>query len=172
MAFIDGTDLQARLKSEPLPVREACSICSDVAAALQFAHENGIIHCDLKPANVLVGTDQRVTVTDFGFACILSEASPPRRRSAGGTAGYMPPEIVESRCPPARSTDIYALGAMLWTLVTGRVPVDHGAVRAPRPELESIAETCRRCLAFEPEERFETMSDVIVAMTNSRAQRP
>jgi RNA polymerase sigma factor (sigma-70 family) len=164
MDFIDGTDLQTRLKSGPLPETEAVSIISDVASAVQHAHDHGIIHCDLKPANVLIGNGDRVFVTDFGFACILTDMSSASAQAIGGTAGYIAPEVLRHESEPTPAADIFALGAMLWTLVTGHVPLSLDEVRAEQHDAKPIEAICRRCLARKPADRFPAVTDVIDAL--------
>ena len=161
MEFIDGTDLQHRLKPGPLPTRDAIAICRDVAAAVQHAHEHGIIHCDLKPANVMLAADGRVVVTDFGFAHMLTERSDAATASIGGTAGFLPPELLNFSSHPTTSTDIYSLGALLWRMITGVVPDGVEDVHSNIGKTSSIAEVCRRCLARQPEERYTAVADFI-----------
>jgi len=164
MDFVAGSDLQTRLNSGPLPVTEAVSIFKDVASAVQHAHDQGIVHCDLKPANVLVGSRDHVFVTDFGFAQILADVSSARTQAIGGTAGYIPPEVLSLESSPTRAADIFALGALLWTLVTGHVPSSLDDVQAENPATKPIESICRRCLAEQPTDRFPAISDVIDAL--------
>ena len=164
MDFVGGCDLQTRLNTAPLPVAEAVSICKDVASAVQHAHDHGIVHCDLKPANVLVGSRDHVIVTDFGFARILADVGSTRTQAIGGTAGYIPPEVLNLESRPTRAADIFALGALLWTLVTGHVPAGHDDVQASNQAAKPIESICRRCLARQPADRFAAMADVMDAL--------
>lgn len=164
MDYVEGGDLQVRLKLGPLPLAEAVSILRQVGLAVQHAHEKGIIHCDLKPANVLIGNDGRVLVTDFGFAHILSDTSAAHPDATGGTLGFMAPEMLQLGCEPTPAADIFALGAMLWTLVTGRVPMSVDEVRAEHRDSKAIEAICRRCLASEPADRFATVSELMDAL--------
>lgn len=168
MDFVEGSDLQTRLKSGPLPVQEAISICKDVASAVQHAHEHGIVHCDLKPANVLIGSGERVFVTDFGFACILADSSSQRPQTIGGTAGYIAPEVMSLQSRPEPAADVFALGAMLWTLVAGHVPLSLDQVQTENQDVEPIAAICRRCLAEKPAERFPSVSDMIDSLKSAQ----
>jgi RNA polymerase sigma factor (sigma-70 family) len=160
MDYIDGADLQSRLTSGPLPVQQAVSILKHVASAVQHAHDHGVIHCDLKPANVLVGRGERVWVTDFGFACILNDTTTENPPGIGGTAGYMAPEMWSQAFEPGPAADVYALGAMLWTLVTGAIPFCRDEVRTENDDVKPLAKFCCRCLADRPEERFRSISDL------------
>ena len=161
MQLVDGVDLQSRLATGPLPVAEAISIVKHVAGAIQHAHDHGIVHCDLKPANVLVDSRNRVFVTDFGFAFILAEVSSARMNSIGGTEGYLPPEILQMRSPPTCAADIFALGALLWTLTTGKPPTERDDRETVNDAIESIESVCRRCLANDPKKRYPKASDLI-----------
>lgn len=164
MDFVPGGDLQARLKAGPLSVHEAVAICKDVASAVRHAHDHGIVHCDLTPANVLIGGDGQVYVTDFGFARILVDTSSPRLHAIGGTAGYIAPEVLSLQSRPAPAADIYALGALLWRLVTGHVPLSLDQVRTRHQDVQSIVVICRRCLAEKPAERYPSVSAMIEAL--------
>ncbi len=145
MELIDGMSLSRRIAIGPLEAIEAAEILREVAEAVQFAHEHGIVHHDLKPANILVDFDGQPHVTDFGLARrINSECGPlsPRAeppsvdvpsialgesgRHSGepiGTASYMPPEqAFGQRDQIGPHSDVYSLGATLYCLLTGRPP--------------------------------------------------
>lgn len=164
MEFVDGTDLQSRLDGGTLSPRESTALCKTVAKAAQHAHDRGIIHCDLKPGNVLVSADDRVCVSDFGFAHLLGDSA-PESKLIGGTAGYIAPEVLSLASPPTPASDVFALGAMLWMLVTKRLAGRPDEVIAPEPARKPVAEVCKRCLAADPSERYASMSDVIDALS-------
>ncbi|MFO0914189.1 MAG: protein kinase [Pirellulales bacterium] len=171
MEFVDGADLQTRLESGPLPPEQAVSMVLQVALAVQHAHDRGIVHCDLKPSNVLIGKDGRVFVTDFGFACILTDFSSVNPPSVGGTLGYIAPELLNLDAQPTTLADVYAFGALLWTLVTGQVPRDGEQLRSEQPDLSDVATVCSRCLADDPSDRYQSVAELIVAL-NGLASLP
>lgn len=125
MEFVDGMSLDQLLKKSPyghLDVEEASRILSAVGAAVEYAHENGVVHRDLKPGNVLVSTSGEVKVTDFGLAQMV--ACQERLTMTGecvGTPAYMSPEQVLGKGADQRS-DIYALGMIAFELATGKLP--------------------------------------------------
>ena len=161
MDFVDGIDLQSRLDEGPLPLGEVVSIVKQVASAVQHAHDHGIVHCDLKPGNVLVDSTNRVFVTDFGFAFILAGASRNITNSVGGTAGYIAPEILHLQSQPTRAADIYGLGVLLWTLATGKLPNGCDPLHTENDALSAMKSICRRCLASNPSERYPEVADLI-----------
>ena len=142
MELVEGDDLSQRIARGAIPVEEAVPLARQIAEALEAAHEQGIVHRDLKPANIKVRPDGTATVLDFGLAKAMEPAagsspnvsqSPtlttPAMTQAGmimGTAAYMSPEQARGR-PVNRRTDIWAVGCVLYEMLTGV------ADDAPRP---------------------------------------
>ena len=124
MPFLEGESLRARLERErQLPIEEALRITGEVGAALQAAHEVGIVHRDIKPENVLLTAD-RVWVVDFGIAKALADSEGERLTSTGlaiGTPAYMSPEQCSAEPVDARS-DQYSLASMLYEMLAGEPP--------------------------------------------------
>jgi Tol biopolymer transport system component/tRNA A-37 threonylcarbamoyl transferase component Bud32 len=136
MEMVPGEDLARRLERGPLPLEDAIAVAEQIAAAVQTAHEAGVIHRDLKPANIVLTADDQVKVLDFGLAKALETAvgagldsddsmhSPTltsARTQAGvilGTAAYMAPEQARGKAVDRRA-DVWAFGAVLWEMVTG-----------------------------------------------------
>jgi hypothetical protein len=165
MELVEGRSLSTLLTGGPLPWRPAVLIAAQVAAALAAAHERGVVHRDVKPANVMV-TASRVKLVDFGISAAVGE----RDSDPGlilGTPAYLAPErLAGGVVRPA--TDVYALGLLLYLMVAGRLPWRASTTTqmlrahvyqepAPLPAVpdlpEEVARLCRRCLAKQPGDR-------------------
>jgi eukaryotic-like serine/threonine-protein kinase len=124
MEYVDGRTLRDIVKTEgPMPPRRAMEIMADVCAALDFSHRNGIIHRDVKPANVMITRTGAVKVMDFGIARALGDGQAAVTQTAAviGTAQYLSPEQARGESVDARS-DVYATGCVLYELLTGEPP--------------------------------------------------
>jgi eukaryotic-like serine/threonine-protein kinase len=123
MELVPGTSLRAMISGKPLPTEQALDVARQIARALAYMHENRVVHRDLKPENILVTADGRVKILDFGIA--LDELSRrltwTRLSNAIGTPDFMAPEQVTGKRGDAR-TDVYALGTMLYEMLTGQLP--------------------------------------------------
>jgi serine/threonine protein kinase len=124
MAFVEGSSLAAQLNAGPLEPRESAEIMKQVAAAIQYAHDRGVIHRDLKPSNTLLDLERRPRITDFGLAKRVTDAEGMTRTGdVLGTPSYMPPEQAAGEIDAVGPTsDVYALGAVLYALLSGRPP--------------------------------------------------
>ncbi len=181
MNLVRGSDLAHIVRTRRVEVSEAVRWAIEICDALEHAHAKGIIHCDLKPANLVLDQDGCIRVTDFGLARSLTE---PMQWTAEieGTAPFMAPEQVSrSRGEIDERTDIYGIGAILFTLLTGRSPwigqtlpdiladvISDASVIPPtrlRPDLpEPISELCRKCLSKAPGDRYDSVQDVRFAL--------
>jgi eukaryotic-like serine/threonine-protein kinase len=133
MPVVDGETLRARLERErQLPLDDAIRIATEAASALAYAHRHGVIHRDIKPENILLH-DGRAVVADFGIALAVSAASGPRMTQTGlslGTPQYMAPEQAMGERQIDGRADVYALGAVLYELLTGEPPFSGATVQA------------------------------------------
>ncbi|PPK68123.1 Stk1 family PASTA domain-containing Ser/Thr kinase [Actinokineospora auranticolor] len=124
MEYVDGRTLRDIVKSEgPLPGQRAMEIMADVCAALDFSHRHGIVHRDVKPANVMITRSGAVKVMDFGIARAVADGQVAVTQTAAviGTAQYLSPEQARGEAVDARS-DVYATGCVLFELLTGEPP--------------------------------------------------
>ena len=129
MEFIEGETLERRLAREGSPsLDEARSWVYQLCDALAAAHDQGVLHCDLKPSNVMLTTDGRVKITDFGLAGVITALE--RRANKFGTAAYLAPERLTG-APPTCASDVYALGLLLLDLFVGNMAPPMGPERNP-----------------------------------------
>jgi serine/threonine-protein kinase len=171
--YIDGENLKEHVvRQGRLDVREALEIAVEVAHGLAFAHEQGLIHRDVKPQNVLLNGDGRAKVTDFGIARTLDVDGMTQTGTVLGTSNYIAPEQASGQRVDAHS-DVYALGAVLYELLAGEVPfpgesfvaVAMKHMHEPAPNLLDVrrdvplrvAAAVDRALEKDPEQRFPTM---------------
>src|SRR3989442_3823603 len=151
MEFVDGTPLDRVLEKGTLPLPRACAWTAHEAEALEGAHNRGVIHGDVKPANILITADGKVKLTDFGMARVA-------KRDSGdspllGTPAYWCPEQIMGRPQDARS-DIFSLGGVLYEMLTGQSPF----------HAESIQAVCTRVLSSAPLPPSQTNSSVPQAL--------
>ena len=124
MEYVDGEDLKQIIRSQtPLPMHRAVDIAIQMCAALGAAHRAGLVHCDVKPQNVLITADGRVKVADFGIARVLSQASTAMTDTVWGTPHYISPEQAAGESPTPAS-DVYAVGVIMYEMLTGRLPFE------------------------------------------------
>jgi WD40 repeat protein len=190
LEYVDGGSLAKKTAGIPQPVREAARLVELLARAVDHAHQNGIIHRDLTPGNVLLTADGAPKLTDFGLARSMSDAQKMTATGAiVGTPGYLAPEQAQaSKVAIGPATDIHALGAILFSLLTGRPPfqaatpletilqtIDKEAVRPMqlRPDTPVDLETiCLKCLQKEPSRRYATAADLADDLRRFLADEP
>ncbi len=174
MEYLEGDSLQKYCrKGFLLPLRKALFVVSEVALALDFAHRQGVIHRDVKPANIMVLKDGKVKVTDFGIAKAVS-SSQTKSGIVLGTPNYMSPEQINGHEIDGRS-DIFSLGVVFFELLTGVLPfhgknltnlfyqitqVKHPSPREINPKVPNpVEQIVDKALSKDPERRFQTCSD-------------
>jgi serine/threonine protein kinase len=180
MEYVDGEDLSRAIKSRArLPQAEALAIFRDVLKGLAFAHAKGLVHRDMKPSNVLIDKSGRARIMDFGIA-ILAGAAEKRLTAAGAAIGspwYMSPEQIERPQEVDQRTDIYALGIVLYEMLTGDVPFDgdtdftvqYHQIKTPPPDprkknaeiSEAMARIVLKALAKSPADRFQSCNEFL-----------
>jgi hypothetical protein len=183
MACYEGETLRARIRRGPLPVKDALAIGRQIATGLARAHERGIVHRDVKPANIFLTADGPVKVLDFGIVRLVAETH-LQVTHAGTTVGavaYMSPEQARGE-PVDRRADIWAIGVILYEMLTGRPPFDGQQdsvllqaiqTRDPeplgrlRPETpRALAELIERMLKKRPDDRLVNARDVADALAS------
>ena len=186
MELVEGRTLAEILATRgALPVAQALSVADSLLAALAAAHEQGLVHRDVKPANVLVGRNGRVKLADFGIAKAMQSATEGLTGTGQmiGTPAYLSPEQVEGRETTAR-TDLYAVGVVLYEMLTGAPPFggDHPLAVAlahrddPVPPIEerrsdvspALAAAVTRALEKDPQQRFESAAAMRAALADAR----
>ena len=196
MEYMPLGSLAERLERGPLPVTDAVKLIREIATGLVHAHGRGVLHCDLKPSNVMLDEDGRPRLADFGQSRLSHEQTPSL-----GTFFYMAPEQADSQAVPDARWDVYALGAILYQLITGKPPYQtaeclatltsqntlsdkltayrHFLETAPKPTDHrrvpgvdsALATIIRRCLAINPSHRYDNVQTVIDALEERDRRR-
>lgn len=196
MEYMESGALEDHLADGPLPVDQALTLFREVAIGLRHAHDKGVLHCDLKPANVLLDQDGKPRLADFGQSRLSHEQAP-----ALGTLFYMAPEQASLEAVPNAAWDVYALGALFYCMLTGAPPHRTSSTetsldgslaleerleryrdiieKSPVPREHRrvagmdrhLAEIIDRCLATDPKKRFANVQAVLDALERRRLRR-
>ncbi|MBK8002567.1 MAG: protein kinase [Gemmatimonadetes bacterium] len=185
MPYVEGESLRDRLTRETqLPVEDALRIATEVARALEYAHQTGVIHRDIKPENILLTRDGSTLVADFGIARALASGSDEGALTetglAVGTPAYMSPEQASGERNLDARTDVYALGTVLYEMLAGEPPFTGPTVQAiigkrlrgEVPDVRNaratvsrpVAEAVARALAPVPADRFASAAEMAKAL--------
>jgi serine/threonine protein kinase len=181
--YVPGNDLRKLVRtSGPLSTIDAAGIISQIACGLQHAHEQGLVHRDVKPGNILVTTEGLAKLSDLGLAGPLGGGGEddPRFGRIVGTADYLSPDLIQSPWEPKPSWDIYSLGCTLYYAVTGKVPFPGGTTadkaqahlqlrpldpRRLNPKLsDAFIDVIAQMMAKDPAERVPTAADVVARL--------
>ena len=168
LEYIEGSPIQG-----PMNEADAVRAALQIAAALEAAHAKGILHRDLKPGNILM-TASGAKLLDFGLAKLVSDDQATITIGVSGTPLYMSPEQAEGKTLDARS-DVFSFGAVLYELLAGRRAFNSLAAvlrDEPAPLTSAVAAIASRCLAKQPGQRFQTMTDVKTALLGIGHARP
>jgi len=177
MEYISGETLKDRILREPLPIENAVRIAAEIAEGLEHAHQNNLVHCDIKPHNILMTRAGRIKVTDFGIAKAVSSATMQHTSTIIGSVHYFSPEQAKGGAVGAKS-DIYSLGVVLYEMLTGTVPFngetpisialkhlqeDPPPIRELNPEVPPLLEAIvLKAMAKDVDHRFNDISEMIV----------
>jgi serine/threonine-protein kinase len=189
LEFVDGGSLDKKLDRQPQPPLAAAELVETLARAMHCAHQRGIVHRDLKPANVLLTSTGVPKITDFGLAKRLEAPGQTQSGAVMGTPSYMAPEQAAGKTREAGPlADVYALGAILYEMLTGQPPFQADTLvktieqvvsdepvapsrvreRVPR-DLETI---CLKCLQKEPKKRYASAAELAEDLRRFRADEP
>ena len=188
MEYIDGRDLRSLLAEHgKLPAAEALDIIQQACAGLAAAHEEGVIHRDLKPGNIMRDRNGRVVVMDFGLARTLEGGGMTQTGAMLGTMEYMSPEQAKAESLDERS-DLFTIGLILYELITGRTPyaaesaiasllkrtqeraASMSDVDASIPR--SISAVVAKCLETDPKNRYQSVNELLAAIEELQGKRP
>ena len=181
MDYIEGQHLKKRMNKQPVDLAEAIRIFSDIAEALAYAHEQGITHRDVKPENIMIREDGSAVLIDFGLVKFADDTQELSGKGAIGTIDYMAPEQIRSAGKADGRADIYAMGVVLYEMLTGRTPFGGNAgqilfahLSQPPPDPctfgmgipAHICEAIQRALMKDPDDRYASIKDFmdVVAM--------
>ncbi|GAA1838851.1 serine/threonine-protein kinase [Actinomadura bangladeshensis] len=185
--LVDGRDLNAVVADHPggLPPERVSRLAARIAAALEAAHERGVVHRDIKPANVMVDGRDEITVLDFGIARYADAVTDLTGSAAIGTPAFMAPEQFDGRAPVDARADLYALGALMHALLTGAPPyvadsmpsLLHAIMLSPPPSVrerrpdvpEALDGLIRDLLAKDPADRPASAAEVAARLTGEPA---
>ena len=185
MAYLDGSTVRQKVKQRPLKLDEALDIAIQAGEGLRAAHEKGIVHRDIKSANLMVAPQGQVKIMDFGLAQAADRSQLTKTETLLGTPAFMSPEQAQ-RLPTDRRTDIWSLGVVIYEMVTGRTPFEGEREQAvlyaianeqPEPitalrvgiptELDRIV---GKAMAKKADERYPHIDDMLVDLRELQKQ--
>ena len=185
MEYVAGKTLKEELSSGPLPVEDVLDIMGDIAAALDHAHGHGVVHRDVKPANILLRRDGTAKLADLGIATAAEGTRITRSGMVLGTAAYMAPEQLDGRAA-GRAADVYSLATVTFEALTGKkartgntpMEIAHRVINEPPPDLreswpdapEGAAEALQRAMSRHPGDRPRSAGKLMAALREEFAR--
>ncbi len=167
MELVEGTDLSKIIAERKYDFREKVDVIIQLCKALAYAHKNGVIHLDIKPANILIDTEGNVMVSDFGIAHLFGGAEAAENAPVMGTPSYMSPEQKLGTAGVTMASDIYSLGVVMYELFTGKKPVVGVLPSTIDPQIpRRLDEIIVNCLRTDPADRFagaDAVKDALLA---------
>ena len=165
MRYIEGRDLREILRDGVLTPERAIAICRQVASALDAAHEQGLVHRDVKPSNILIDASDRAYLADFGLSRLSSDPAKASEIAASlGTIDYVAPEQIRGDAIDGRA-DVYSLGCVLYECLTGSAPFSNRSdvallyahLEEEPPAASGLEDVLAKALAKDPEERYRDL---------------
>ncbi len=177
MEYVEGTNLRHLLSTSQLPPQETLAIIPPICAALQFAHNAGVVHRDIKPENILVSKQGQVKIADFGLVKLLGDASTDYSltgtQQVMGTVHYMAPEQVQHTHAVDHRADIYSLGVVFYELLTGQLPIGRFDPPSKKAAVDArLDEIVLRSLEADPVRRYQHVSDVSADIESLAHSKP
>jgi formylglycine-generating enzyme required for sulfatase activity/tRNA A-37 threonylcarbamoyl transferase component Bud32 len=165
MEWVDGADLRQLEQTRRLTPQEALGIVPKICEALQYAHDEGIVHRDIKPGNILIDKRGRVKIADFGLAKLMDRPATDlvltQLHQVMGTPQYMAPEQVERPTEVDHRADIYSLGVVFYEMLTGELPIGRFAPPSQKVHVDvRLDEVVLKSLEKEPQRRYQHASEV------------
>lgn len=164
MEYVDGINLRHAIQTSELQAEQVIAIIPQICDGLQFAHEHGVVHRDVKPENILLDEGGRVKIVDFGLAR-LSESDDPQFTLTGGeqrlgTPHYMAPEQMHRPDTVDHRADIYSLGVVIYELLTGELPLGRFSPPSEHADIDPrLDDVVHKALENEPSKRYQSASD-------------
>ncbi|HEY1174107.1 MAG TPA: serine/threonine-protein kinase [Verrucomicrobiae bacterium] len=165
MEFVDGVNLRQMEQTQRFTPEQAINIIPKICDALQYAHDEGVVHRDIKPGNILIDKKGRVKIADFGLAKLLGkkegEAHLTQSNIVMGTPHYMAPEQMNNPLTVDHRADIYSLGVVFYEMLTGELPIGRFSPPSQKVQVDvRLDEVVLRTLESEPARRYQQVSDV------------
>lgn len=175
MEYIDGTNLRDLISTSPVSRDDALELVSNTCLALEYAHSKGVVHRDIKPENILLSNEGAVKIADFGIAKIVDESiktpTLTATRQVLGSLHYLAPEHMESPDQVDHRVDLYALGVVLYELLTGKLPLGRFEPASSLSEQSTpvIDEIIHKAMSRKPSERYQSAAELAEAVDSVRA---